>query len=123
MSVQFDSSRNRWVVRWYEAGRQRSRRFAQEAPARAFDAERHEAKAAARDATVARLPASARASARAWKSIENQLPADARDTGVYSYVTKQRVRWRIAVMQPAGTVTARRGGDIARRRRPAEHAG
>jgi hypothetical protein len=55
MSVQFDSSRNRWVVRWYEPGRQPSRRFAFEATARAFDAECHEVKAAARDATVARL--------------------------------------------------------------------
>jgi hypothetical protein len=54
MSVQFDSSRNRWVVRWYEAGRQRSRRFAVEAPARAFDSERHEVKAAARDAHASR---------------------------------------------------------------------
>ena len=26
MSVQFDSSRSRWVVRWYDAGRRRSRR-------------------------------------------------------------------------------------------------
>jgi len=39
MSVQFDSSRNRWVVRWYEADRQRSRRFADQRAAHAFDAE------------------------------------------------------------------------------------
>ncbi len=55
MSVQFDSSRNRWVVRWYEAGRQRSRRYAHETAARAFDAECRETKAAAREATAARL--------------------------------------------------------------------
>ena len=44
MSVQFDSGRNRWVVRWSEAGRQRSRRFTQEGVARGFDAERREAR-------------------------------------------------------------------------------
>jgi integrase len=52
-------------------------------------------------------PASSRASARA--TIEHQLPAEARDTGIYSYVTKRGVRWRIAVKQPDGTVTTRRG--------------
>jgi hypothetical protein len=57
MSVQFDSSRNRWVVRWSEAGRQRSRRFAHEAAARDFDVERREATAAARAATAASLAA------------------------------------------------------------------
>ena len=109
MSVQFDSSRNRWVVRWYEAGRQRSRRFALEAPARAFDAERHEAKAAARDATAARLAGElARLRVRV-ETIEDQLPVDARDTGIYAYVTKQGVRWRIAVKQPDGIITTRRG--------------
>ena len=77
MSVQFDSSRNRWVVRWYEAGHQRSRRFAHEAPAHAFDAERHEARAAARDATAARLAGElARLRARV-ETIEDQLPVDA----------------------------------------------
>ena len=43
------------------------------------------------------------------ESIEDQLPADARDTGVYSYATTQGVRWRIAVKQPDGTLTTRRG--------------
>jgi hypothetical protein len=40
MSVQFDASRSRWVVRWYDAGRQRSRRFQDEQAARAFEADR-----------------------------------------------------------------------------------
>jgi hypothetical protein len=44
MSVQFDSSRNRWVVRWSEAGRQRTRRFSDEDAARGFDHERQEAR-------------------------------------------------------------------------------
>ena len=85
MSVQFDSSRNRWVVRWYEAGRQRSRRIALEAPARAFDVERSGAEAAGRDATAARLAGELERLRARGETIEDQLPADARDTGVDSY--------------------------------------
>ena len=56
------------------------------------------------------------------ESIEDRLPADAQATGVYSYATKVGVRWRIAVKQPDGSVTTRRGyptheaGDSARDR-------
>ena len=46
MSVQYETSRNRWVVRPYEAGRRRTRRFAEEQTARSFDAERLHAEAA-----------------------------------------------------------------------------
>jgi hypothetical protein len=53
MSVQYDRTRHRRVVRWYKADRQRSRRFAEEPAARRFDAERASAKALARDATTA----------------------------------------------------------------------
>jgi integrase len=109
MSVQFDSSRNRWVVRWSEAGRQRARRFAQEGAARGFDRERRGARLAAREAHAAGLAAElARLRARV-ETIENELPADAQATGVYSYATKQGVRWRIAVKQSDGTVTTHRG--------------
>ncbi len=38
MSVQFDPTRQRYMVRWREAGRQRSERFATRAEAIAFDA-------------------------------------------------------------------------------------
>ena len=38
MSVHYDRTRERWVVRWREAGRQRARRFASEDEARALDA-------------------------------------------------------------------------------------
>ena len=55
MSVQFDSSRSRWVVRWSDAGRQRTRRFAHEGAARGFDAERRQAKLAVREAHAAGL--------------------------------------------------------------------
>jgi hypothetical protein len=38
MSVHFDRVRGRWIVRWRDNGRQRARRFADEAEALAFDA-------------------------------------------------------------------------------------
>ena len=38
MGVQYDSSRNRFVVRWYEDGKKRSRRFKTEEDADVFDA-------------------------------------------------------------------------------------
>jgi hypothetical protein len=47
MSVHFDRARERWVVRWREAGRQRARRFADEGDARTFDARVVPARAAA----------------------------------------------------------------------------
>ena len=83
MSVQFDSSRNRWVVRWYEGERQRSRRFADQREARDFEAEQRAAKAAARqerDATLAGELARLRARV---ETLEQQLPDDARSSGVY----------------------------------------
>ena len=55
MSVQFDSNRQRWVVRWYDDGWQRTRRFAQEPAARAFDEQQRNAKAAARCARAVEL--------------------------------------------------------------------
>jgi hypothetical protein len=120
MSVQFDPSRNRWVVRWSDMGRQRTRRFAHEAAARRFDAERREAKLAVREAHAAGLAGElARLRARV-ETIENQLPADARDTGVYAYATRQGVRWRIAVKRSDGTVMTRRGSSHAMRGGTAE---
>jgi hypothetical protein len=82
MSVQFDSSRNRWVVRWDEAGRQRSRRFAEEGAARGFDAERREARIAAREAHAAGLAGELAQLRARIQTMEDQLPADAQATGV-----------------------------------------
>ena len=66
MSVQFDSSRNRWVVRWSEAGRQRSRRFADEAAARDFDIERRQDEGRRAGSSAPRnWPANSRGYARA----------------------------------------------------------
>jgi hypothetical protein len=109
MSVQFDSSRNRWVVRWYDGGRQRSRRFHDEQAARHFNADRVAAKTAARDATTAIVAMElAQVRARVDK-VERQWPADARTTGVFPYPTRAGVRWRIAVTREDGTASTRRG--------------
>jgi integrase len=109
MSVQFDSSRNRWVVRWYEAARQRSPRFADESSARAFDAEQRAAKTAARQKREAALTDELAQLRARVETLEQQLPDDARSSGVSAYATRQGVRWRVAVPQPDGSVTTRRG--------------
>jgi hypothetical protein len=109
MSVQFDSSRNRWVVRWYEAARQRSRRFADASSARAFDAEQRAAKTAARQKSEAALADELAQLRTRVETLEQQLPDDARSSGVSAYATRQGVRWRVAVPQPNGNVTTRRG--------------
>src|SRR5215210_2896180 len=85
------------VVRGSEGGRQRTRRFAEERAARGFDRERREARIAAREAQAAGLASELARLRTRVQTIENQLPADAQATGVYSYATKQGVRWRIAV--------------------------
>jgi hypothetical protein len=109
MSVQFDSSRKRGVVRWYEAGRQHSRRFADEDPARGFDEQLRTAAGAARQADDAKLAGElARLRARV-QTIEQLLPNDARSSGVSAYPTRQGVRWRVTLPQPQGGVTTRRG--------------
>jgi integrase len=109
MSVQFDPSRTRWVVRWYDGGRQRSRRFRDEQAARRFDAERARAAAAARDAATGRVAEDVARLRERVEQVERQLPVDAQTTGVYSYGTRAGVRWRIAVRRPDGSVTTRRG--------------
>ena len=109
MSVQFDPSRKRWVVRWYEAGRQRSRRFQDAPAARRFDAERALARATARDATTAIVARELMLLWARFDEIERQLPDDARTTGVYPYATREGVRWRVAVTREDGTTTTRRG--------------
>ena len=43
------------------------------------------------------------------ETLEQELPADARTTGVSAYTTAQGVRWRIAVPLPDGRVSTRRG--------------
>jgi hypothetical protein len=109
MSVQFDSNRQRWVVRWYDAGRQRTRRFAEEPAARVFDEQQRAANAAARDAGSVALAGELGRLVERVETIEQRLPADARTRGVTAYATRQRVRWRVAVPRADGRVTTRRG--------------
>ena len=96
MSVQFDQSRNRWVVRWYEDGRQRCRRFAVERTAREFEAERAAAAAHDRAAATASVQRELDALQARLHAVESQLDPDLQSSSVYPYATRQGVRWRIA---------------------------
>jgi hypothetical protein len=90
------------VVRWYDAGRQRSRRFEDEQAARAFDADRVQAKKTQRETAATGLANEvARLRARV-DGVERRLPTDAQSNGVYPYATRDGVRWRIAVTRPDG---------------------
>ncbi len=109
MSVQFDSSRQRWVVRWYHDGRQRTRRFADEPAARTFDEQQRNAKAAVRDARSAELAGELGRLVARVETLERRLPADVQARGVSAYATKQGVRWRVAVPRANGRVSTRRG--------------
>ncbi len=86
MSVHYDRVRERWIVRWREAGHQRARRFASESEARAFDAR------------VA--PA---------RPIAVSDAARAGGAGVYAYETTEGARWRFVFRQSDGRLTSRRG--------------
>jgi integrase len=88
MSVHYDPDRNRFVVRWREDGRQRSRRFATEADALAFDEAR-------------RAPRSANA------PPERASPAAG--DAIYAYPTKAGLRYRFVFRQSDGTLSSRRG--------------
>ena len=98
MSVHYDRARGRWIVRWRDDGRQRARRFADEASAPAFEAS-------------LRPPPAVRARAVA------QLEARVVDQGgVYAYETAAGTRWRFVFRQSDGSLTTRRGFDEPRRR-------
>jgi hypothetical protein len=89
VSVDFDPSKQRWRVRWREDGKQRSKRFATEDEAIAFDEALH--------ASGAPAPAQAvRASAAAGDAI-------------YPYATKAGRRYRFVFRQSDGTPSSRRG--------------
>ncbi len=101
MSCSF--TRGVWEVRWRDGdGRQRSRRFDDEAPAKAFDEAIHDQKAPERKET-----------------------SYGDGGGVYSYETAQGKRWRCKVKRSDGTWTYKRGftsqlAAAAWRRRQAE---
>jgi integrase len=81
MSVHYEPERDRWVVRWRQAGKHRSRRFPREAEARQFDA-----------------------------SLRPTAPKVAPvGDGVYPYATRAGVRFRFMFRHSDGSVSTRRG--------------
>ncbi len=92
MSVHFDRVRGRWIVRWRDNGRQRARRFADEASALDFEASLRPPPAVVEREAVARLEA----------RVVDQ-------GGVYGYETAAGPRWRFVFRQSDGSLTTRRG--------------
>ena len=81
--------RGGWEVRWRDsAGRSRAKRFASEEAARAYDGALSEVSPAERRSDTARF---------------------GRGGGVYSYATKDGVRWRFVARRSDGTQTSKRG--------------
>jgi hypothetical protein len=81
MSVHYEPDRDRWVVRWRQAGKNRSRTFRLEDEARQFDA-----------------------------SLQPTTPkVRPVGDGVYPYATRAGVRFRFVFRQSDGSVSSRRG--------------
>jgi hypothetical protein len=89
VSIHFDASRGRFVVRWKQDGRRRIRRFASEADAIAFDA-------------------SLRGPVRRAAIADSVSSAPAGD-GVYAYETRAGTRYRFVFRQSDGALSTRRG--------------
>ena len=89
MSIHFDASRDRFVVRWKEDGRRRVRRFPSEADAIAFDA-------------------SLRRPLRPTPTAAS-IPSAAAGDGIYAYGTRAGTRFRFVFRQSDGTLSTRRG--------------
>jgi integrase len=89
VSIHYDASRERFVVRWKQDGRRRIRRFRSEADAISFDA--------ALLRPVRRTPLSA--------SALSQAAGD----GIYAYETRGGTRYRFVFRQSDGTLSTRRG--------------
>ena len=96
MGVQYDAGRQKFVVRWREQGRQRTRRFATEDEAAAFDATINR-NGRGRLPELDRLPE------------PRQRDARLRGDGIYAYKTGHGVRWRFNFRQSDGTLSTRRG--------------
>jgi integrase len=86
VSVHFEAARNRWVVRWREHGKNRTRRFVSVDAAEAFDE-------SVRRPAVAAAPGA---------------PARSGD-GIYAYGTSAGIRFRFVFRQSDGTMSSRRG--------------
>jgi hypothetical protein len=89
VSVDFDPSKQRWRVRWREDGKQRSRRFATEVEAIAFD-----------EGRIVPAQGPVRKPARA---------AAAEGDAIYPYETNSGLRYRFVFRQSDGTLSSRRG--------------
>lgn len=89
MSIHFDASRDRFVVRWKQDGRRRVRRFHSESEAMAFDA------SLLRPVHPRPIPAS--------------VPPAAVGDGIYAYEIRGGTRFRFVFRQSDGTLSTRRG--------------
>lgn len=106
MSVQYDRSRARFVVRWRVDGRQRVRRFSSEPEAARFDADVNpHGRAAQRAAHPGGHEAAVDQVAEIAATRSAREPRD----GVYPYATTGGVRWRFVYRQSDGTLSTRRG--------------
>ena len=98
MSVHYDRTRDRWVVRWREGGRQRARTIRVRGRG-----------AGARCARCRRLASD--------EPARSDRVADRRASrGVYAYETGDGTRWRFVFRQSDGRLTSRRGSRPAARR-------
>lgn len=100
MSVNYDPDRRRFVVRWREDGRNRTRRFESEHEAADFDA-------TLTRSPVGRTPTPPEAAAPG--SRDSRVSIGGRGDGIYPHRTDQGVRWRFVFRQSDGTSSSRRG--------------
>jgi hypothetical protein len=104
MSVHYEKDRDRYVLRWREDGKNRSRRFADEAEAEAFDARVNPAGSAAPRMRASRASVDERV-----ERIDTRRETEASRGGVYPYATNDGVRRRFVYRQSGGSLSSRRG--------------
>lgn len=100
MGVHYDRRRGQYVVRWRDGDRRRCRRFPEEQAALSFESELGVRPAGRPPADTLRSDA----------GVVRFDPSRAQSgDGVYSYMTKDGVRWRFSFRQSDGTLSTRRG--------------
>ena len=105
MGVHYDATRRKYVVRWQDDGRRRSRRFGSEAEAVAF-AESVVTRSPGRPSSIGFTPAPEAVVVASARLAEQR--ARARD-GIYAYETTAGTRWRFVFRQSDGKASTRRG--------------